>query len=346
MNEEERATAWICDRFLLFPLTSTLPFDTLRCWQRSAHGLAALRYLPKLTITPRSVSDNPDKPALAHRQSGSPWQRLCPLLSLLDWWYPLLGLASRLWRERQCYAIHTLLRPKAEHGDRGSSAHTSLRNPSLAIWGVAVTVGSGFLQWGWFKISKVQIWSASFFFFLFSAGSNIPTSFPWKISLRANHTATLSCNCEYRSCGFSLIFSPLRGTHCVSHAANDARHVHMTNGCTRANAEPCPRVSSGGVLLYTCSLSSPHPPQPETSCQWDQERHWLLRLCICHRSVDNQGDKWCWGREIKTLLIFVWHKAWKKTVVFGFLFVCVCVRANAPTPIRVWVRLKQKRSFM
>lgn len=215
---------------------------------------------------------------------------------------------------------------QAKSRTQRSSAHTSLRNPSLAIWGVAVTVGSGFLQWGWFKISKVQIWSASFFFFLFSAGSNIPTSFPWKISLRANHTATLSCNCEYRSCGFSLIFSPLRGTHCVSHAANDARHVHMTNGCTRANAEPCPRVSSGGVLLYTCSLSSPHPPQPETSCQRDQERHWLLRLCICHRSVDNQGDKWCWGREIKTLWIFVWHKAWKKNSCFWFSF---CVRVCA-----------------
>lgn len=53
----------------------------------------------------------------------------------------------------------------------------------------------------------------------FSAELNTQTLFPWKTSLKANHTSTLSCSCEYSyflaPSVLLFLFSP---THCESHA--------------------------------------------------------------------------------------------------------------------------------
>lgn len=218
MKEEERATACICDRFLLFP-----PHVYVALWHPQvltevSPWLAALCYLPKLTITPRSVSD---RPAQAHRQSGSPWQRLCVRLSIgLMIFSPGFGFASLMGE-----AVSLLHHPHASQAKsrtqrswiifsqlhaRVSETRVCPFRESLSQWEVDFCSGAD----SKFQRRRFDLLHS---FFLFSVGSNIPTSFPWKISLRANHTATLSCSCEYWCVGLAWSFFPFVLMLSVSH---------------------------------------------------------------------------------------------------------------------------------
>lgn len=177
------------------------------------------------------------------------WQRLCIRLSLLDWWYFLLGLALHLWRERQCrcYAIHTLLRPKAEHRDLGSTSHICThesQKPEFDHLGSCCRSGKWIFTEGLIQHFKGADLICCIVSFCSLQDQTSQHRFPGR-SLWEQITP-LPCHATV-SIGVWVqpdLFSPscrcfLFPTHCVSHAVNDAPQVHMTYGCTRANAEPC-----------------------------------------------------------------------------------------------------------
>lgn len=269
-----------------FLLTSTSPFDTLRCWQRSADGspsCALYRSWQSRREASLTTLTN------LHRQSGSPWQRLCIGLSLLDWWYFLLGLALHLCQcqcqsQCRCYAILTLLRPKAEHRDRGSSSHICThesQKPEFGHLGSRCHSGKWESAVGLIQNFKGADLICCILSFCSLQDQTSQHRFPGR-SLWEQITP-LPCHATV-SIGVWVqpdLFSPscrcfLFPTHCVSHAVNDVRQVHTTYGRTRANAEPC-RAWVAWEFCFTpaaCRLPAHLSPNPLVS--GDQERYWLL----------------------------------------------------------------------
>lgn len=94
-----------------------------------------------------------------------------------------------------------------------------------------------------------------------------------------------------------------------------------------------PRVSSVGVLLHTCSLSSPRPPQPEPTCQWGSgtllTAMWIAFVTgpLTIKEINDVG-----GGKLKSYESLSGTKHEKNSYflfccLFVF-FVCVCVRAR------------------
>lgn len=222
MKEEERATAWICDRSLLFPPDVYVALWHPQVLTEVSRWLAVLCYLPKLTITPRSVSDNPDKPAQAEWVAMAKVVHRAEFIGLMIF-SPGFGFASLSVSVSE--SVSLLRHPHAAQAKSRTQrswiifSHLHARvsetrvwplRESLSQWEVGISSGAD----SKFQRCRFDLLHS---FFLFSAGSNIPTSFPWKISLRANHTATLSCNCEYWCVGSAWSFFPFVPMLSVSH---------------------------------------------------------------------------------------------------------------------------------
>lgn len=120
-----------------------------------------------------------------------------------------------------------------------------------------------------------------FFFFYLLPGLSTPTSSLWRRSSKANHTSTLSCNCEYFSA--SLPRCSCRLPHAACHMPLIALPgtltcaVPHTNACTRKQGDAHATAMPAREHQWGCWPSHLHPvslpPTPtsrEMSCRKDR----------------------------------------------------------------------------
>lgn len=199
-----------------FLLTFPLPFDTLRCWQRSAHGsppCAIYRSWQSRREASLTTLTNP------HRRTGRAGRHGKGCASGWVYWTDdvLLGLALHLCWESGCYAIHTLLRPKAEHRDCEASSHICTQESQKPEFG---HLGSRCHSGKWiFAVRVMQNFKGAFFLSVLCRIKH-PNIVSLEDLFESKSHRYLVMQLWVLVCGFSLIFFPLcADAFCFPHIA-------------------------------------------------------------------------------------------------------------------------------